>query len=76
MDEIYTRKPRRCYLVTYSKVDLQKFSTKQSFADAVIEAFTSERSQSSPQHLACCMERHQLQGFQYHLALKLSAPKR
>ena len=74
-DEINSRKPRRCYLITYSQADLQ-FSTKQSFADAVIEAFTSERSQSSPQHWACCMEKHQLQGFHYHLALKLSAPKR
>ena len=75
IDEINSRKPRRCYL-TYSHADLQKFSTKQSFADAVIEAFTSERSQSSPQHWACCMEKHQLQGFHYHLALKLPAPKR
>ena len=75
-DETDTRKPRRCYLITYSQDDLQKFPTKQSFADAVIEAFTSERSQSSPRHWACCIERHQLQGFHYHLALKLSASKR
>ena len=76
IDEIHSRKPRRCYLITYSQADLQKFPTKQSFADAVVEAFTSERSQSSPQHWACCIEKHQQQGFHYHLAIKLSAPKR
>ncbi len=76
IDEIHSRNPRRCYLITYSQADLQKFPTKQSFADAVVEAFTSERSQSSPQHWACCIEKHQQQGFHYHLAIKLSAPKR
>ena len=75
-DEIDGRKPRRCYLITHSQADLQKFPTRQSFAEAVVEAFTSERSQSLPQHWACCIERHQLEGLHYHLALKLSTPKR
>lgn len=76
IDEIHSRKPRRCYLITYSQADLQKFPNRKSFADAVIEAFTFSRSKSSPQHWACCIERHQQQGLHYHMALKLSAPKR
>ena len=49
-DEINCAKPRRSYLITYSQADLNKFPTRQSFAAAVCEVFTSERRKFRPQH--------------------------
>ena len=57
-DHIDCGKPRRSYLITYSQADLLKFPTRESFALAVVDAFTSERSQVKPQHWACCVEQH------------------
>ena len=75
-DEINCAKPRRSYLITYSQADLNKFPTRQSFAAAVCEVFTSERSKFRPQHWACCLENHGDDGFHYHMALKLTGPKK
>ena len=72
-DEINCGKPRRSYLITYSQADLSKFPTRESFAAAI---FTSERSKFRPQHWACCLENHADQGFHYHMALKLTGPKK
>ena len=41
-----------------------------------MDAFTSERGQVKPQHWACCVEQHSDNGFHYHLALKLTGPKK
>ncbi len=76
MDEIDKTKPRRTYLITYSKADLQKFPTRELFAKAVVAAFTSRRGKVVPQHWACCLEKHSDGGYHYHVALKLSGPKR
>ena len=76
MDEIDKSKPRRTYLVTYNKADLQKFPTRELFAKAVLTAFTSRRGKFVPQHWACCLEKHSDGGYHYHVALKLSGPKR
>ena len=75
MDEIDKSKPRRSYLITYSKADLQKFSTRESFGEAVVAAFTSKQGKVVPQHWACCLEKHSDGGYHYHLSLKLSGPK-
>lgn len=75
-DEINCGKPRRSYLITYSQADLNKFPTRESFAAAICEVFTSERSKFRPQHWACCLENHADQGFHYHMALKLTGPKK
>jgi len=76
MDEIDKTKPRRSYLITYSKADIQKFPTRESFAKAVVAAFTSKRSKVVPQHWACCLEKHSDGAYHYHVSLKLSGPKR
>ncbi len=39
-DELAARANRKCYLVTYSNADLCKFPTRQSFANAVLQAFS------------------------------------
>ena len=75
-DEIDRIKPRRSYLVTYSKANLEKFPTRESFAEAVVETFVSKRSCSKPQHWACCIEKHADGDYHYHLAMKLTGPKK
>ena len=75
-DEIDRDKPRRSYLVTYSRANLEKFPSRESFADAVFEAFDSKRSSSKPQYWACCTEKHANDGYHYHMALKLTGPKK
>ena len=75
-DEINCGKPRRSYLITYSQADLSKFPTRESFAAAICEVFTSERSKFRPQHWACCLENHADQGFHCHMTLKLTGPKK
>lgn len=75
-DEIDSNKPRRSYLITYSQAELEKFPTRESFATAIVEAFVSQRSTSQPQHWACCIEKHADEGFHYHMALKLTGPKK
>ena len=76
MDEIDKSKPRRTYLITYSKADFLKFPTRESFAKAIVAVFSSKRSKVVPQHWACCLEKHSDGGYHYHVALKLSVPKR
>jgi hypothetical protein len=49
-DEIDRDKPRRSYLVTYTRANLEKFPSRESFADTVFEAFDSKRSSSKPQY--------------------------
>lgn len=75
-DEIDSARPRRSYLVTYSQADLNIFPTRESFAAAVTDVFTSRESKVQPQHWACCLEEHSDGGVHYHLALKLNGPKK
>ena len=75
-DEIDCSKPRRSYLITYSQAELSRFPTRESFAAAVCDVFTSERSKFRPQHWACCLENHADNGVHYHMALKLTGPKK
>ena len=75
-DEIERTKPRRSYLVTYSKANLEKFLTRESFAEAIVEPFVSKQSSSKPQHWVCCVEKHADDSYHYHLAVKLTGPKR
>ena len=76
MDDTDNSKVRRTYLITYSRADLHKFPTRQSFAEAVADAFRSERGKVVPEHWSCCLEQHADGNFHYHVALKLSGPKR
>ena len=75
-DEIDPSKARRTYLITYSQADIDAFPTRESFAKVVKEAFTSSNGKSQPLHWSCAREKHTNGGVHYHMALKLSSPKR
>lgn len=65
------RAQRMTYLITYSQADLEKFPTRESFAEAVTQEFNVVVSQ-----WACCKENHKNSGVHYHLSIKLSNKKR
>ena len=68
---------RRTYLVTYSRADLGKFPTRQSFGEQVVAYFNEGSSKVTVEHWACCMENHEnTSAVHFHLCLKLSGPKR
>ena len=67
---------RRSYLITYSQVDKSKFPTRESFAECIVKHFNEGKSKAEVHHYACCLEDHEDGGEHYHVALKLSAPKR
>ena len=59
---------RQVYLITYSKADLQKFPTRESFAQAVVKSF--EATNTKIEHWVCSKEAHQVlqvNGFHYHM---------
>jgi hypothetical protein len=77
--ELGERQTRRVYLITYSQADLDIIANCQAFADCILEAFSQGNpndNKSHPEHWSCCMENHKDGGKHYHLAIKLSAPKR
>ena len=67
------------YIVTYSRADTQKFPTRKSFADAVLEAWTT--SGLEIEHWVVSLEAHinedtqcadeLMNLYHYHMALKL-----
>ena len=64
-------------MVTYSQADLSKFPTRESFANAVVSTFESDRKGNvKPLHWACSREDHADGGKHHYLALKLSGNKR
>ena len=75
-DKIDPSKTRRMYLITYSQANIDAFPTRESFARVVKEAFTSSSGKSQPLHWSCARENHTNGGVHYHMALKLSSPKR
>ena len=74
--ELHYRAVRSTYLVTYSQANLEKFPSRDSFADCVVQAFESEKSKASIQHWVCSMEEHCDGGSHYHMAIKLNMQKR
>ena len=69
--------PRRTYLVTYSQADLRKFPTRESFGKCVKGHFNRGTGKVKVLHWCCCREEHpRTGGWHYHVALKLSNPKR
>ena len=54
---------------------------RQAFANCILEAFSQSQGNQKdnttyPEHWSCCMEDHKDGGKHYHMAIKLSAPKR
>jgi hypothetical protein len=67
---------RRQSLVTYSKADLVKFPTRESFGNALVSCFNST-GKVVVLYWACCLEEHEhTSGYHYHASVKLSGPKR
>ena len=74
--QVHARSMRRTYLVTYSQADLEKFPTRESFGEALVEAFNSGTGKVKVEFWAASKEEHQDGGKHYHVSLKLSGPKR
>lgn len=73
-EHVLPRQTRTVYLVTYSQADLTKFPTRNDFANAVVESFTSESV--SVLQWCCSTEMHKKSGEHYHMCLKLSRNQR
>ena len=72
--KVYTS--RRQYLVTYSKADMSKFPTRDSFGEVVVSCFNASWK-VVVEYWACCLEEHEhTSGYHYHVSVKLSGPKR
>lgn len=73
---------RRMYLVTYSQADTIRFPTRKSFADFVVAAFNksyAKTKKTNPTRViqwSVALEKHQDGGDHYHVALRLSDPKK
>eukprot|EP00112_Aurelia_sp_Birch-Aquarium-sp1_P001416 Seg11504.1 transcript_id=Seg11504.1/GoldUCD/mRNA.D3Y31 product="hypothetical protein" protein_id=Seg11504.1/GoldUCD/D3Y31 len=74
-----TRVQRQVYLLTYSRADLSKFTTKESFAEAVVEVWR-ENGKKVLHWIVCREEHHDSDdaeyGLHYHMAVKLDAKAR
>ena len=67
---------RRQYLVTYSQLDVNKFPTRDSFANMIEREFNRGNSKVKVSHWACCREPHKEGGDHYHCAVKLTGQKK
>lgn len=68
------RQQRQVYLITYSQADILRFPTRQSFSDAVLEAFAP--TPATPLRWVCGKEDHQDGNYHYHMAIKLDRTQR
>lgn len=74
-DECLTeREFRSVYLVTYSQADMAKFPTREVFARAIVESFSTGTAEVV--QWVCCREMHRKGGDHYHLAIKLDRNQR
>ncbi len=67
--ELGARQVRKMYLVTYSQANTKKFSTRNSFAEAVLKAFHC--GSAKVLHWCCSQESHKKSGIHYNMCLKL-----
>ena len=68
------RQFRSVYLVTYSQADMAKFPTREVFARAIVESFSTGTAKVV--QWVCCREKHRKGGDHYHLAIKLDRNQR
>jgi len=76
MSQMNNRTVRRVYLVTYSRVDLEKFLECSDFGAAVADAFSTGASKEKVFFYATCREKHEDEAEHYHCVVKLTGPKR
>ncbi|CAB3990358.1 Hypothetical predicted protein [Paramuricea clavata] len=75
--ELPRRTVRKCYLITYSQADSQKFPTRDSFASAVVQSFSVCETKSKILHWACSRSRApQRSWFHYHMSIKFDGNRR
>lgn len=67
---------RRTYLVTYSKADINRFPTRESFGTMLVKHFNKEGCETKVDFWACSQEFHADGDIHYHAALKLNLPKK
>ena len=68
--------PRRIYLITCGQADLLKFRSREEFVKCIKDHFNKGSGKLKVQQLVCSVEKHQNGGNHYHVALKLTYPKR
>lgn len=74
-ERLGVREIRQVYLVTYSQVDTTKFPCRQSFAEAVVQSFSTRKA--SVVQWCCSKETHRrTSGIHYHVAIKLDRIQR
>eukprot|EP00112_Aurelia_sp_Birch-Aquarium-sp1_P014509 Seg314.3 transcript_id=Seg314.3/GoldUCD/mRNA.D3Y31 product="hypothetical protein" protein_id=Seg314.3/GoldUCD/D3Y31 len=64
---------RKTYFITYSRADLKRFPTRESFGKCVVEAFSLGKSKSRLLHWVCSQEEHKDGKKHYHVALKFDS---
>lgn len=64
------REIRQVYLLTYSQADTEKFTTREYFAEAIVQSFSTRKA--SVVQWCCTKETHRrTTGVHYHVAMKL-----
>ena len=63
-------------MITYSQANSEIFSTRQSFASAVVESFCIGQAKSKILHWACSKELYRDHGFHYHMSIKFDGNRR
>ena len=67
---------RPTYLVRYSKTDLSKFASRESFGELVVEGFNHGPGKVKVAYWTCCLEQDEnASGQPYHVSVKQSGPK-
>ena len=75
--EISTRLVRKVYLNTYSQANLERFPSREAFANTVLATFSATKSRMSDVlHWVCGQETHSSGSRHYPMSVKLSHPRR
>ena len=72
--QMNARNVRQIYLITYSMVDTERFPTRSSFAEAVVQSFAD--TPAKVLQWCCCLEQHVQSGVHFHMAMKLDKNQR
>ena len=72
--EMNARNVRQIYLITYSMVDTERFPTRSSFAEAVVQSFAD--TPAKVLQWCCCLEQHVQSSVHFHMAMELDKDQR
>ena len=72
-ESIRARDNRLVYLITYSQANLNKCSSREEFAEALVLAFSNG---NNVMQWCCCLEDHEDGEKHYHMAIKLEKKQR